>query len=435
MKNAFFSALRQRLLAHARPAPDETQRGSARLANLLARLISMVLILVRGFRQDRLRMQAAALTYSTLISMVPFLVVGMALLRGLGFGEAFMGRISQLSFELPREFQMVLRSVLSSAYGADFGKLGGVGGTILLIMAVQMISRIEASFNAVWGVTRSRPLLEKISHYLSICLVVPLLFLAATTLSAQMKFTASLVDSFGLRKALPFLAVWLAIAILNLYLPNTRVKPLPALGAALFSALVWLGWFRFYMALQPGVARSSILYGTLAAIPIFLVWLYAQWVIILVGAKLTFAWQNFHQQDVLTLEHQPAVLCGLPRQSFLCCLDLLEQAARRFHSQGAEPSAEDACRWPPSLRMACLDFLVRNRFLHLVNLEQKQETALAKPFDQRARKRVLRLIWLGPEENAEPSTSELPPTLRLWDREVMERLSLGSEETQDDGEA
>jgi membrane protein len=431
MSNFLISSLRDRLLALARPVLKEDQSGRARFGNLLARLISMVLILVRGFRQDRLRMQAAALTYSTLISMVPFLVVGLALLRGLGYGEAFLGRISQLSSDLPPDFQTVLHSVLSSAYGADFGKLGGVGGTILLIMVVQMISRIEASFNAVWGVTRSRPLFDKISHYLSICLVVPLLFLAATTLTAQMKFTASLVDSFGLRKALPFLAVWLAIAILNLYLPNTRVKPIPAAGAALFSALVWLGWFRFYMAVQPGVVRSSILYGTLAAIPIFLVWLYAQWLIILVGAKLTYAWQNFHAGEELALETQPAGLCGGPRQSYLCCLDLLQQAALRFQGQ---PS-EQAARWPQSLRRCCQDFLVQSGFLHLLQQEQQAETVLACPFDQRARKRLLQLIWLGQQnDKASPSGGELSPTLRTWDCDVMESLQLSAGETEaDDG--
>lgn len=260
------------------------------LKGVLFRMLRTLDLVIRGFREDELRLHASALTYATLVSLVPILALTLALLKGLGYDDQLRILLTENAEQMPQQFHDVLNNLLTAVSQANFAKIGGVGALVLFFTVVQMLSRIERGFNQVWKVRRNRPLLRRITNYISILVVVPLLLLTAIGVTARMKLVPDL-QMGGLRLA-PFLATWLAFTFLYSALPNTRVRFLPALLSGLVGALLWHFWFRFYITAQPGVTRSNLIYGTLASVPFFLVWLYFSWTMVLIGAKVTFAMQN-----------------------------------------------------------------------------------------------------------------------------------------------
>jgi len=258
----------------------------------LMRMARYLHMMVSGSRADELRLLAASLTYSSLMAMVPLLAMMLAIFKGLGYDTLLSDYIEKATAEMPEQVQALAQQTLEVVNRTNFAQLGGIGAAALLLMVVQILSRIEASFNRVWGIKRDRNLFQKITNYISTTVIVPILLLAAITFTAQLRFGGALFEQLGLLQLAPFLATWIALAFFYQAMPNTRVRFLPAAASGFTGALLFHLWLRLYILLQPGVARYNVLYGTLAAVPIFLGWLYVSWMIVLLGAKVAYAIQN-----------------------------------------------------------------------------------------------------------------------------------------------
>ncbi|MGA1193221.1 MAG: YihY/virulence factor BrkB family protein [Kiritimatiellia bacterium] len=272
---------------------------------IIKRFLRICELVVRGFREDNLTVQASALTFASLISLVPLLAIALSLLKGLGAGDEFIARIQQNMMTMPVEFQAFVQQMLDIVSRTNFWALGWVAVVVLFLTVIQVLSSIEASFNMVWGVTSSRAILRRIVNYISIVVLVPVLILIAFAINASLSseaVIARLGEAAGIYQTLlklsPFFATTLAIFMLFLFVPNTNIKFRPALTSAIVTALLWVGWQNLYVELQVGVARSNAIYGTFASVPIFLGWLYVSWVIILLGAELSFALQNYATYDL-----------------------------------------------------------------------------------------------------------------------------------------
>ena len=262
----------------------------------IARFIHLVSL---GFREDQLRLHATALTYSTLMSLLPLLAIGLAIAKGLGQDRKATQYLLEYAAEMPKQFQDAVQAILDVVTQTDFGKLGAIGALILLFMIIQVLSRIEVSFNRVWGIRKSRSWLRRVTNYISIVVVVPILLIAAITVTATFKLGGELFEQLGVLRVMPFVTTWIAFSFLYGALPNTRVRIGPVLLSGLAGAVMWQLWFRFYINIQPGVTNYNVIYGALASVPIFLAWLYVGWMIVLLGAKITFAVQNgstFHAE-------------------------------------------------------------------------------------------------------------------------------------------
>lgn len=271
-------------------AVDVGATGSAKGRGL--RFLRFCWVVWHGVRRDQLPLQASALTFSTLMSLAPLLVLGFSVLKGLGFGSGLPEKLLEFSDQMPAQFSGFVEDILAIVENTSPARLGGIGGALLLIMVVQMLGRIEGSFNRVWGVRRSRSILQQATHYISMVVVVPILFAAAIAVSARIQLSGMIFERLGLLRLTPLLATILALFFLYFYMPNTRVKWWAAMLAGLIGGLAWQAWFRFYIIVQPGVTNMNVLYGTLAAVPIFLAWVYISWVIILMGAEIANAVQN-----------------------------------------------------------------------------------------------------------------------------------------------
>ena len=316
--------------------------------------VRVVQLVFRGYRKDECPLHASALTFSTLMSIVPVLALSLAMASGLGGKEAAKERIQQAVYKWTETFEAerpvtdvdtnVVDSVESSgivdgrtneivvaAHGANvdyadpdtlasqinemveagfekidnvnFGALSGVGLCVLLWMTLSVLGRVESSFNQVWGVTTDRTLWRKVTDYLSILFILPLLIVAAASLPVVDYFTKFLDPAIAARvqaflgsglfeNFMVFVMTSLSFSFLIMFVPNTRVKTVPGLCGGIITAILFLLWLWACAKMQVGVARAGRIYGSFAIVPIVLLWVHVSWQIVFFGAEVAFAVQN-----------------------------------------------------------------------------------------------------------------------------------------------
>lgn len=276
------------------------------------RVISLTL---RGFVRDKCMFRAQALTFITVMSIVPLLAFTFSVAKGLGAYDRLQTQIivpflddnlgdmtAAADGSGGVDMRATVDKMLETVNNTDFAGLGLFGLGLLLYLVVKLLSAIEGSFNEIWGVERARSLPRKIADYLSILVVVPILLVAATGATAAIKSG----EAFGgvqeflhlgpvlneVMRFSSFFAAWLGFAFIYLFMPNTRVRLFSALMGGLLGGGLWQLAQKLYVEGQVGMANQSAIYASIAAIPIFLIWVNVSWITVLMGAELAFAHQN-----------------------------------------------------------------------------------------------------------------------------------------------
>ncbi len=299
----------------------------------LVRYLRMAHLVIRGIKQDKIPLHASALTLGTLISIVPVIAIMFSMYRGLGAGqEDVSDMLGDWMEDMPAEFQEFILQMLEQYAQVNVAAMGGIFLVVVLFIVIKMLASIEESFNEVWYIPHSRNLLRKISNYISILVIVPILVVAASAATAVVDafFSEQLEAAAWIWRSLirlgPLLAVWLAFSFLYIFVPNTQVKLGPGLISGLIGALMWLIWQRVYIEFQVGVSKYNAIYGTFASVPIFLGWLYISWIIILLGAEVAFSIQN---AETYKLERTASTASTKSR--LLIAVGIMQQAASALH--------------------------------------------------------------------------------------------------------
>lgn len=343
---------------------------------LWLRLLRTLNLVVMGFSEDELRLHASALTYTTLVALVPILAMSLAVLKGLGYDIQLQSALIDYTAEMPEQFRIMVANLLGAVARANFAQIGGIGAVILLLTVVQMLSRIEQSFNRVWLVTNGRGWSQRFANYVSIVVIVPILLVGAIGLTAQLRLGGDLIERLDLLRFAPFLSTWIAFSILYGAMPNTKVQLVPALASGFVGAVLWHLWFRFYITIQPGVTRYNLIYGTLASVPIFLVWLYFSWSIVLMGARVTFAVQNRNAWN--PQRHKPRISVSART---LLAIEITRACLRAFRGQNPPFHAHAFARahnLQPELMEQVLTQLVKGGILAPVESEERDGYVLAR---------------------------------------------------------
>ena len=249
----------------------------------------------RHYREDRCFDEAASLSYTSLLSLVPLLAVIFGIAAAFPVFENWSGQFKQLVFDnlVPDSGLQVQESI--EQFLGSASALTLTGTFFLIITALLLLMRIEKTFNRIWRVTRPRPLVPKITMYWAVLTLGPLTLGAATALSAQPLLELLGADALeaGLLRTLGiFLFTWLAFSLMFLLVPNCRVPLAYAATGGLVSTLLFTlakTGFVGYVSR----ANYSVIYGALASIPIFLLWLYVVWGVILLGASLAASLTSF----------------------------------------------------------------------------------------------------------------------------------------------
>ena len=266
---------------------------------VVVRQLQVGVIVARGFLHDQCLLRASALTYTTMLALVPMLAFMFAFLTGLGVPNLLEPLLME---RLPMGSEETVTLILNFVEKIKVGTLGAIGLGSLLLTTLLQLGTVEQALNAIWGVTEGRTLPRKLTDYLSVLVIGPLaLFLAmastaalrnqavVTFLMQQHIIGDALVMVFNL---LRYAVVWLAFTFVYAYMPNTRVKIVPALIGGIVGGALWQGAQWAYIEFQVGMARYNAIFGAFAQLPVLMFWLYVSWVIVLLGAELTFACQN-----------------------------------------------------------------------------------------------------------------------------------------------
>ena len=277
------------------------------LRRFLYRNLKRVDLAVQRFIKDKMFDRASALTFTTLLALVPILAFLFALTRGFGFDKMAESFIRNNFKGHDSVVNMLLNSINTYLEHAKNGVFLGVGLVFLLYTIISLTSDIEGAFNQIWQ-RHGRSALRKITDYMSVLFLVPILWVIITGFTIFLSTLASNVPDFmGLNytaklliNLLPFFFITLSFIGLYVFMPNTHVKVKYALVPGFLAGAAFVGLQYFYINSQIWVSNYNAIYGSFAALPMFLIWAQISWSICLFGAELTYASQNV---DVYNFEY------------------------------------------------------------------------------------------------------------------------------------
>jgi membrane protein len=318
--------------------PEETaRRGFAWARGAL----QIAVLVTQEFVRNQLLLRASALTYYSMLSLIPLLAIALSLVGALGVRE----NLAQILVDnLAAGNPEAARQILAIVEKLDFAALGTLGAAILFLTTLLGISSIERALNTIWGVGRDRPWERRLPDYLAVLILAPMMLGVALSLGTTLQSQAIVqwllqvpgferLYALGLRQA-PLIFLSLGFAFLYWFLPNTRVRIVPALLGGILAAALFTLAQGIYVGFNVGVGRYNWLFGGFAFLPLLLVWIYISWVIMLLGAEVAFAFQNL----ALVREARQAEETG-PAAREAIGLAVATQLARAFRDgEGASDS-------------------------------------------------------------------------------------------------
>ena len=281
---------------------QDAEKEEQKLKAYLIRYLKIFTLSAQAFIKDNGSLRASALTLYTLLSIVPVIAMLFGIAKGFGFEtlleQRFLEQAPEQNQLIEKLFDMA-KHLLDSTKG---GIVAGFGMVILFWTVLKVISNIEESFNHIWRVQKPRTPGRKLSDYLSVMLLAPLLLIAATSISiyVQTQLTSLIsaialpgtIIALKLLSYLPILILWGLFSFVFIFMPNTTVSYRSGLIAGVISGTIYYIVQSLYVTLQIGVSSYNAIYGSFAALPLFLVWLQITWMIVLIGSELSFFHQN-----------------------------------------------------------------------------------------------------------------------------------------------
>jgi membrane protein len=268
-------------------------------------LLKIVILAVQGFSRDLCPLRASALTLYSILSIVPVIAMLFGIAKGFGFETMLEQRLIE---QAPEQDMLVLQlisfaqNLLESTKG---GVVAGIGIVVLFWTIINVIGNIEESFNFIWKIGKGRSLSRKFSDYLSLMLLAPVLLIASSSITVFLNtkitwlITVIQLPEFGtwlVLRALGLLPLVLMIALFTftfIFMPNHKINYRAGIIAGIVTGILYHLSQWAYLSLQIGVSSYNAIYGSFAALPLFVVWLQTGWMIVLFGCEVAFFLQNY----------------------------------------------------------------------------------------------------------------------------------------------
>lgn len=344
---------------------------------LLKKTLRVLVVSVREFIYDGISSRASALTYSTLLSIVPILAILFAISRGFGFNEMMESQIYN-AFSNQREVaDYLMKFVDSYLMQSKSGVFLGVGIVLLLITVVNLTSSIETTFNDIWEVKKARTLYRKITDYFSIFLLLPVFIVVSSGLSIYIGTIVKGMPDYiilgsmmkFLIRLIPFAMSWIMFTGLYVFMPNTKVHFVPALIAGIVAGTGYQFFQFLYISGQFSLSKYNAIYGSFAALPLFLLWLQISWTIILFGVQLNYALQN--ARNFSYIEDANRIT---RRYTDFACIIVMSMICKRFR-KGEDPYTPEMIstetKMPIRLTHQTIHLLQDIKLIHEVEEESK----------------------------------------------------------------
>jgi len=314
-------------------------------------------------------LRAMSLVYTTMLSMVPLLAVSISVLKGFGVHDQLEPTLVQLLEPMGEQSVEISAHIVGFVENMEIGVLGALGLLMLLFTAISLIQKIESAFNHTWRLQGSRTLMQRFSDYLSVIMVGPVLVFSAVGITASLgsnhiveflnslPYMNSLLRVSG--KLLPFVLVIIAFTFVYMLVPNTRVRFRSALYGAVVAGVLWETSGIVFTAFVGGSSSYTAIYSGLAILLVFMIWLYLSWIILLIGASISF----YHQHPEY-LKWKKLELRLSSRMRDQLALQAMVNIARAHDGQsGPEPSLENLAAYqqvPIDVLKRMLDVLETN---------------------------------------------------------------------------
>jgi len=273
------------------------------MKEVFSRLFRKIVLTIRFFTEKRVMAEAAALTYSTLLAIVPILAVVFAIARGFGFSKYIELWFRNSLSSQPQVADAIVGFVNSYLVHTQSGIFLGVGLIFMLYTTLMLVNNVEDTFNQIWQGNNARPIIRSLINYLAMFFLFPIIIIISMGLSIFMATVANRIDDFRLLAPAvhllldysPYILLSLLFIMLYIYMPNTKVRfscaVVPGILAGIAMQLLQL----FYIYSQIWVTSYNAIYGSFAALPLFMLWVQISWTICLFGAQLTYTNQNLHR--------------------------------------------------------------------------------------------------------------------------------------------
>jgi membrane protein len=311
--------------------------------SFILKQMRILVLAARGFLNDKVQLRASALTFYSLLSIIPFAAIVFAIAKGFDVDNNIKIIIQEKFQSQAANLNWLVNEAQTAIEKTSGGYMAGVGIIILFWSVMSLLTNIESSFNHIWQIRTSRPWHRKFTDYLTIMLIAPVFIILSISITLFISINlpdymtnAPILDFFKpvisfLIKFAPYLLSWLALTILFIIMPNAKVKFIPALisgiiAGTLLQIIQWL-----YIDLQFGISKLGAIYGSFAAVPLFIIWMQSSWIVVLLGAEISFANQNVSRYE---LESEALNISAYQKRALM--LMILHMIIRNF-SLGEKP--------------------------------------------------------------------------------------------------
>lgn len=316
----------------------ETLSGLKRVG---IKFLKIILFSFQKLSQDQILLRAPALAFFSLLSVVPFAALAFGVAKGFGLQDVLQ-RLLQDQMRLPGDAEtMIMNFARTTLEKAKGGLVAGLGLVFLFVTVTLVLSNIESSFNKIWGIKKGRSLSAKIRDYFSMIFIGTILLLVSLSLTVAITNIPSVfgylnkVISF-LISLVPYSIVWFLFAFLIVFMPNRKISLKAGLIAGIVSGTLYQLFLNFYIRLQVTVSVYNAIYGSLAALPLFLIWLQISWSFLLYGAEISYAFEN-----VKTLGFKSDTTSISVKAQKMIVLRIVHHIVKRFKDSGKPPPSAD----------------------------------------------------------------------------------------------
>ena len=351
----------------------------------LIKQVRVLILAFKGFNRDKCQLRAAALTFYSILSLIPILAMVFGIAKGFGFEQKLelllQKKIASRDMVVQEGIDWIIskaKLLLESTRGS---LIAGVGLIVLMWAATRVLRHIEAALNDIWEIKNSRPWIRNFTDLLSIMVVAPILFILAQ--STTVFITAIIQDLskgmellgllFLLMKLVPFGLIWLLFTMIYVVVPNTKVNFKSALVAGVIVGTTFqLSQWIFFKS-QMGISKYNAIYGSSAFLPLLLIWIQTAWLILLLGAEIAFANQHINRYE-FALGSQEVK----PSFKKLVTLLITNLLVKNFVEAKSSLTAEEISailHAPVRLVRQCITDLMNSKIINEVGKKNSQDTS------------------------------------------------------------
>ncbi len=376
------------------------------LRRALIQALQLVYAVLRDLAGGDLMLRATSLVYTTLLSLVPLLALAFSVLKAFGVHNQIRPTLLAMLEPLGPKGVEITNQIVGFVENMRVGVLGAVGLALLVYTVVALLQKIESAFNHVWHVQRPRRFGQRFSQYLSVLTVGPMLVFAALGVTATL-FSNRVIQALadleplgsivaGIGRLVPYLLVIGAFLFVYMFMPNTKVRWRPALAGAAVAGVLWqsVGWgFASFVA---GSTKYTAIYAGFAIVILAMIWLYLNWLIVLVGATISFYWQ--HPEHLTTRVRDPQPSSRTKERIVLEALAVIGSNFQRNDPAWTLDALAQHLKVPQAALERIIDVLLRGGFLAETG-DDPPRYLPARALDSVKVKEVLDVIRSAGDEN------------------------------------